>query len=258
MKGILFCDIDGTLIPYGEKEMRPSLLSTLQEAIRKDWMLCITTGRVYESVRQTLPMLEESAYFSCSSGACLYYQGREAMPSQFLDRKTLDELVQTANEFHCTVIFSVPEGMYSIGPLYPYTDNLFRKQHTIPKPVGNLHQFPSDRVCVCTFQFPQDREIPMDELRGRWKGRLFWGQGGPCLVDAGRSDKGMAVGRVLDYFHIPREHSYAFGDYDNDIPMLRAVGHGYLMSDTGRKDLLDVFPHHCDDIEAAIREIISR
>ena len=88
MKGILFCDIDGTLIPYGEKEIRPSLLSTLQEAIRKDWMLCIATGRVYDSVRQTLPMLEGSAYFSCSSGACLYYQGREAMPSEFLDRKT--------------------------------------------------------------------------------------------------------------------------------------------------------------------------
>ncbi|MDD7200208.1 MAG: HAD family hydrolase [Sphaerochaetaceae bacterium] len=258
MKGILFCDIDGTLIPYGDKEMKPSLLATLQEAIRKDWMLCIATGRVYASVRQTLPMLEESTFFSCSSGACLYYQGREAMPSAFLDRTTVDELVQTAKEFHCSAIFSVPEGLYAIGPLFPYTDNLFKKQHTVPKSVANTCQFPSDRVCVCTFQFPQEMKIPMDELRGRWRGKLFWEQGGPCLVDAARSDKGRAVKQVLDYFHIPREHSYAFGDYDNDIPMLRAVGHGYLMSDTGRKELLDVFPRHCDDIEATIREIISR
>lgn len=258
MKGALFCDIDGTLLPYGQTQISPSLLATLKEAVQKDWMLCIVTGRAYESVRQTLPALADDAYFCCSSGACLFFHGREVMPSAFLDRKTVEELMEDARRYHASLIFSVPEGMYSMGTLYPYTENLFRSQHTSPKPVEHLDQFPSDRICVVTFQFPQKREIPEDALRRKWQDRIFWGVGGPALADAGRMDKGRAVMRILDYFHIPHEQSYAFGDYDNDLPMLRAVAHGFLMADTGHKALLKIFPHHCQDIEATIRQIISR
>ena len=44
--------------------------------------------------------------------------------------------------------------------------------------------------------------------------------------DAG---KGNAVRYVCDYFNIPRTHSYAAGDAQNDISMLEAAGCGIAM-----------------------------
>jgi HAD superfamily hydrolase (TIGR01484 family) len=41
--------------------------------------------------------------------------------------------------------------------------------------------------------------------------------------------KGEAIRRLLSYFDIDVRDSYAFGDSDNDVEMLRAVGTGIVM-----------------------------
>lgn len=42
--------------------------------------------------------------------------------------------------------------------------------------------------------------------------------------------KGDAIRQVLDLYQIDRENSYAFGDSDNDIEMLKTVGTGVVMA----------------------------
>ena len=41
--------------------------------------------------------------------------------------------------------------------------------------------------------------------------------------------KGMAVAKILDFYHFSREEAMAFGDGNNDIEMLQAVGRGIAM-----------------------------
>lgn len=41
--------------------------------------------------------------------------------------------------------------------------------------------------------------------------------------------KGEAINYLLDYYSIDRKDSYAFGDSDNDVEMLKAVGTGVVM-----------------------------
>lgn len=256
VKGILFFDVDGTLIPYGQKEIKPSLLALLEKAHAMGWMVCIATGRAYASLHATFPMLEDDVYFSVSSGSCLYYQGREAMPSLYLTREQLDGLLSLRKERGASFVFSTKDAVYSLGELYPYTRNLFTSQHTPPVPVSRLEEFPWQKVGLAAVQFVED-VLPLEEMRNRFRGELYWQQGGPHLSDAGRANKGIAVERMCGHFQVPRERTYAWGDFDNDLPMLKAVGHGWLMANTTHPVLLDQFPNHCHDIEAQVREIIG-
>ncbi len=257
MKGAIFCDIDGTLVPYGKEHAKKGVLDALSLAVGRGWLVCICTGREYESARLTFPSLENEVYFSTSSGACLFYGGEEVIPSLCLDFQTLKQIALVAHLFQSSVLFSVPEGIYTLGPLLPSTEALLEKQHTKPKPIDDIAQLPEGKVCECTLQFPLGEQIPLEELKRRWQGTIHWALGGPGLVDGALSDKGEGVHRFLDHFHIPREQAYAFGDYDNDIPMLDAVGHGYVMANTHRKGLLDRFPLHCSDLETTLRIILK-
>ena len=41
--------------------------------------------------------------------------------------------------------------------------------------------------------------------------------------------KGMGIQKILDYYHLDRTEAMAFGDGNNDIEMLEAVGTGIAM-----------------------------
>ena len=47
-------------------------------------------------------------------------------------------------------------------------------------------------------------------------------------------DKATAMEFILNYFQIPREESYAFGDSANDLAMIRYAGHSVVMGQHDR------------------------
>lgn len=47
--------------------------------------------------------------------------------------------------------------------------------------------------------------------------------------------KGVAVRRILDHYHLEPAAALAFGDGDNDIEMLQAVGHGVAMANASQR-----------------------
>ena len=49
------------------------------------------------------------------------------------------------------------------------------------------------------------------------------------------ASKGNAVKFMTDYLSIPRSHSFAAGDEDNDISMIQAAGHGIAMANASEE-----------------------
>ena len=64
-----------------------------------------------------------------------------------------------------------------------------------------------------------------------------------------KAGKGDALRKVCDYFHVPVSGSFAFGDNNNDLDMLRAAGTGIAMGNgsPGAKQAAD---YVTDDIDA--------
>ncbi|HIS67415.1 MAG TPA: HAD hydrolase family protein, partial [Candidatus Scatomorpha merdipullorum] len=47
----------------------------------------------------------------------------------------------------------------------------------------------------------------------------------------------------------------AFGDSGNDLPMLRAAGTAYIMSNAA-PSLLELFPRRCSDVEQVLKGLV--
>lgn len=75
VKKILAFDIDGTVLPYGEKEIPHEILASLKALRDMGVALAVSTGRSYASVRQLFPDGGELLCI-CHDGAVSYEKGR--------------------------------------------------------------------------------------------------------------------------------------------------------------------------------------
>ena len=59
------------------------------------------------------------------------------------------------------------------------------------------------------------------------------------IYEVTRKDTSKATGIqfLLDYFNLPLESSYAFGDSNNDLPMLKYAGNSIAMGNAMKEDV---------------------
>ncbi len=70
------------------------------------------------------------------------------------------------------------------------------------------------------------------------------------IYEVTRKDTSKATGIqfFLDYFNLPLENSYAFGDSNNDLPMLKYAGNSIAMGNA-MKEILPFCTYQTTDIE---------
>ena len=70
------------------------------------------------------------------------------------------------------------------------------------------------------------------------------------IYEVTRKDTSKATGIqfLLDYFNLPLENSYAFGDSNNDLPMLKYAGNSIAMGNA-MKEILPFCTYQTTDIE---------
>lgn len=76
---------------------------------------------------------------------------------------------------------------------------------------------------------------------------------GDGWLDFTLADKGLGVRRLCAAMGIEPSEVMAFGDNFNDLPMLRAVGHPYIMS-TANPRLLDLVENSC----SCVADVLER
>lgn len=59
--------------------------------------------------------------------------------------------------------------------------------------------------------------------------------------------KGLGIQKVLDYYQIDRAEAMAFGDDNNDIEMLKAVGRGIAMKNASEQ-LKEIADEICGEV----------
>ena len=59
--------------------------------------------------------------------------------------------------------------------------------------------------------------------------------------------KGAAIGKILECYHFAKEEAMAFGDGNNDMEMLQAVGKGIAMKNAS-PELKELADEICDDV----------
>ncbi len=247
---LVACDIDGTLLHHGAKEIAPAVFEQIERIRNKGIIFCPASGRQYDSLRQLFAPVANEVSYMCENGAVIFGAGN---PGPVLAKtvigheKAMQLCHQILSHVDCEILISGENTSYLI------TENAQYIRH-IKEDVGN-------NVCVveCPEAISEDivkisafcaagGDKYLSEFVHDWSDYLSVALGGVQWIDMTLANKGTGIKTICEKLGISLDEVMAIGDNYNDIPILSIVGHPYIMENAAQP-LKDQFLNQCRRVE---------
>lgn len=230
LKGIVFFDVDGTLVDYKNKIYKPS--EKTKEAIRKlrenGYLTMLATGRPMSFVDEALKDLNFDGYIA-SNGTYIELDGKEVINNDIKIEK-LREIVDYCDSEGISFILEGQKTSYA--PRQEVVDYLV-----------NTFGIPNDRftIGVDGDEISANKLVIIDNEKENFKNIfdkydgefVFMQHPGANSYDMYRvgCTKGCGIAMFIKEMGFQDKPTYAFGDGENDIEMFQTVKYGIAMGD---------------------------
>lgn len=240
MKKIAFFDIDGTLTSEIDGSIPESAIWAIRQARKQGNLMFINTGRCFQNVEKRFRDVGFDGYI-CGCGTNIYCDGKDVLYTA-QSHETIMQILKAARETNVDILFeSRKEVCFDLSrPLsHPnaikqYNAFLARNYH-MPEDLENPDFF-SDKFVIwyekseqlAAFRMVSDKYFDCIDRGGTFRE----------FVPHGYS-KATGIQFVLDYYNLPKENAYAFGDSNNDLAMLSYLKNSVAMGNSLPTSLFD-------------------
>ncbi len=236
---IIFFDIDGTLIDINSRKISEKTLETLIRLKERNIILCLSTGRA----PLTVPRFEgwEPDIFLTFNGSYCYDR-QQVIYKNPISTEDAKLIVKNAASINRPVSAATPKKLAANGRDKDLVDYFSLAKLDVDVSEKFDEMIAEDEVyqIMCGGY---ESEYPA-LLRGVKNAKITaWWDRAVDIIPAD-SGKGVGIGKVLAHFHLKKEEALAFGDGNNDIDMLQAVGIGVAM-ENGSDELKAVADDIC-------------
>lgn len=247
MVKLIASDLDGTLLD-DEKRLPSDFFEVLDELERRGIQFVVASGRTYSAVGHLFPEEYRSKItFICDNGGCVCKNDRPIHTSA-LDRKTYVELLAACEEIGgLKPIVCAESGIFHLGYSEEFRADVSRYylRHSVVEDLygvsGMVYKFTvRDDLGPITHGKPA-----LDKIFGE---RLNIQVSGDVWIDIMMSgvNKGGALAELQKSMGITRAETMAFGDYFNDVEMLRNARIG-VCPENAHEDIKRLCGYVCAD-----------
>ncbi|MBQ2823578.1 MAG: HAD family phosphatase [Oscillospiraceae bacterium] len=226
---LIATDMDGTLL-NDRKELPPDFYYILDELKKCDIHFVIASGRSFTTLKLNFEGSMDKLDFICDNGAYVVVNGRLVSRS-ILDSVKLREMLET-----CLSLEGVTPVLCGMkGTYFERTDEDFynevRKYYLNFTCVDDILSVEDEifKVAVCDKKGPRNNALPV--LSEKFAEDFTVAETGPRWIDI--MNKGINKGAALEILqrelNISKAETMSFGDYFNDVELLLAAEHSYVM-----------------------------
>ncbi len=229
MRNLLFFDIDGTLITDDDRRIFPADAKAALSAARSAGNLTfINTGRVRCNVES---FITDAGFdgLVCGCGTYIEYHG-EVLHHRKISREKCHELALMCREARIQGIFEAAHiTSYDKKLDMPYIQSLVEYMESI----GNrlIDDIDSEEFIFDKFAGWFDESSDLKRFRREIEKDFVYIDRGENFfeVEPIGYSKASGIQFLLDYFSLPAECTYAFGDSNNDLEMMQFSKHSVSM-----------------------------
>lgn len=230
-KGIVFFDVDGTLIDCGKGIYSPT--KATKEAISKlkenGYLTFLATGRPKNSVTESIKNIGLNGYVT-SNGSYAELEG-EVLFNECIDNEKLKEVLSFLEDNNITYLLEAQEKNYVLNLEDERLRNLIIDadlgQQNISKD-WNKDTVKVNKIIAIGYD-EKSYDLTYNEFSKKGFALMANQFGDMFEIYAAQYTKGYGVEHLLERLDIDKEDAYAFGDGENDIEMFQAVKHGIAM-----------------------------
>ncbi len=220
-KGTVFFDLDGTLLNH-HSEVDPDVAEATRELKRNGYLPVINTGRSPIEIEPVTSTTDIDTYITLD-GAFVQSEGKVIYENNIKPELT-EKLIAQVKKFDDTV------SMHSstttlLNEVNPFVEEFYKSVH-VELPEVDPKYYLNNKVQMVVIVTPDDgsnyQEL-FDDLK-------FY-KTGPCSVDA--VNKGVSkmsgIKHLLKGLGLEDKPVYAFGDGNNDLPMIEFADYSVAM-----------------------------
>ena len=240
----VFFDIDGTLVPFGEKRMPKSIVEGLDKLRSNGVKVFIATGRSPGNLKSLQSILDyDFDGFIAMNGQYCFTKDLVIREKCF-DTESFPMLMKYLEENDVSCSFVEINYVY-INRISERVMNIRRSlgASVIYEPIDKPERALTHKIYQLSAYTDQEQE---KELVRHFPGSkaVRWS---PVFADIIPEDGGKDVGisKVIEHFGIKREETMAFGDGGNDMDMLKYCNIGVAMGNAG--DEVKAIANHVTD-----------
>lgn len=283
---LIVTDMDGTLLKKDNTISRRTIDALIQAQVL-GIKLVLASGRTYRKLMpyaKQLQMDRFGGYFIEVNGIATYHLASHTriVHHQF-QKQDVMQIFRCLQPLNLEILGMKDDAIYDyIPPTIMKEKEAYKKQHHLPDDhpyTAGAFRFMEDNRIGYPFQYQINdaSQLPetlnkiavayhSDELAKHLPkikallGQDYWiGLTSPAWLEIMPKDvtKGNALKQLAKELHIEMDEIIAFGDGENDIEMIQAVGYGVVM-ENGLKQVKQFADHICADHEhEGIAEIIE-
>ncbi|MBQ6844167.1 MAG: Cof-type HAD-IIB family hydrolase [Agathobacter sp.] len=238
---IVFFDIDGTLFKLHTNEISSKTLETLQKLRANGIKICIATGRSPMGL-PTFEGIEFDAYLTYNGSYC--YADNTTIFSNSIPKEDVKQILANAEKMGKPVTVALKSEMSSNG-LDKDLEHYMAVENLDLEVSEDFEEKVEDEVyqvmLACSLE---EYDAILENVKAA-KIATWWDKAVDIIPANG--GKGMGIAAMLKYYGFDKSEALAFGDGNNDIEMLQAVGTGVAMGNAST-DLKEVADEICGDV----------
>lgn len=249
-------DLDGTLLPAGAQSIENRTIDLINTICEKGIVFCAASGRQYPTLKHLFAGVCHDICYMCLNGGLCIYKGK------IFYKKILkpDEAMELADDIYrmkgCEVMLSAAEYEYLVpkNPDFVHVvRDIMKADYRIVQKLDEIRD-PILKISV----YDENGQIDPEFWKERYGNRFAVQTSGAFWMDICPRgvNKGNGIQTVADYFHIDPKNIMAFGDNENDIPMLSAVGVPVAM-ESGLESVKETARCTTPTVADVLRKLIS-
>lgn len=234
MYKLICTDVDGTLVDKNGNLLDCDRIA-LQKAYESGIKVAIASGRYRVGVQKIADMLGFPVWFSCFNGLYLEADNGEVLYKNKPSKEYLPLIVDMINEAEAYPLLFSSTDWYVQSKGYFYD---LQTKVMVPEGshIGNLKDYIADDSVEVFKVLAKDLEHDkLVKLKEKFENSgipgLSYMFSSPYILEIlpENTDKSKAVDVFSKYLGIDKSQVIAFGDYDNDMGMIKAAGMGVAM-----------------------------
>ena len=230
---ILFFDIGETLLSHKTFTIPESTKNALKKAKENGHLIFINTGRTKSLIGDDIKELEFDGYI-CGCGTYIEVDNK-VLYNNIVNEDKYNAILESLKKYELKAVLEGVDAIYiDENSQDDFLLSNLRKQN-YPIKFYDLENMTFNKMFIryndnkYIDNFCEDTKDIFDYIDH--------GRGTRELIPKGHS-KGSGIDFVINHFKIDREDTFAFGDSNNDIPMLENVKNSIVMGN-GNPDLFE-------------------
>ncbi|MBO4373999.1 MAG: Cof-type HAD-IIB family hydrolase [Lachnospiraceae bacterium] len=256
---LIASDVDGTLVKDSSAGIYPEIFPVIESLKKKGVIIAIASGRQYHSIANMFSPVKNDLIFIAENGA--HIRCRETdIDVVKMKREDAEDIVRFLRGFPDTDIIVSCPGVSLIESKNEDFVNLIRYGYNNNvEVVDDVLDTPGDIIKVAVYRKGSIRETGEKAIIPRNEKICHCFMAGEEWVDFVdfKVDKGRALKSVMDFFHIKKEETAAFGDNGNDMTMLDVAGISFAVANAP-EEVKQRALHICEGYEkrGVLKELI--